>query len=66
MTEYDLKMLKKAGGIYNLGLALAIFPLDNWPKSRLIQKLQLTVARTGVDFRTDGGQVKKKPLLKKL
>ena len=63
VSPYDLKMATKAGGIYNMGLALAIFPLDNWPKSRLIQKLQLTIARTGVDFRTDGGQVKKKTLL---
>ena len=64
ITQYDLDMIEKAGGKpYNLGLALAIFPLDNWPKSRLLQTLQLKMAKVGVDYRTDGGQVKKKPLL---
>ena len=64
ITQYDLDMIKKGGGkVYNMGLALAIFPLDNYPKSRLLQTLQAKIAHMGVDYRTDGGQVKKKPLL---
>ena len=64
ITAYDMRMIEKAGGApYNIGLALAIFPLDNYPKSRLLQSVQMKIARMGVDFRTDGGQVKKKPLL---
>ena len=67
ITQYDLDMVKRAGGKpYNMGLALAIFPLDNYPKSRLLQSIQVKIARMGVDYRTDGGTVKKKPLLNAL
>ena len=67
ITQYDLKMSQKAGGEpYNMGLALAIFPLDNYPKSRLLQKIQFKIAHMGVDFRTDGGEVKKKTVLNAL
>ena len=67
ITQYDLNMVEKAGGKpYNMGLALAIFPLDNYPKSRLLQTIQVKIARMGVDYRTDGGTVKKKPLLNAL
>ena len=66
ITQYDLKMSQKAGSLYNMGLALAIFPLDNYPKSRLLQKIQFKIAHMGVDFRTDGGEVKKKTVLNAL
>ena len=64
ITQYDLRMSQKAGDEpYNMGLALAIFPLDNYPKSRLVQRFQQRIGHMGVDFRTDGGEVKKRPLL---
>ena len=66
ITQYDLNMAKKAGSLYNMGLALAIFPLDNYPKSRLLQKIQFKIAHMGVDFRTDGGEVKTKTVLNAL
>ena len=64
ITQYDLNMIKKLpdGKPYNMGLALAIFPLDNYPKSRLLQSFQLRIARMGVSFRTDSNYGKKKPL----
>ena len=65
ITPYDLNFIQRATGgkPYNMGLALGIFPLDNYPKSRLLQNIQHKIAHMGVDFRTDGGEVKKKPLL---
>lgn len=62
ITEYDLDMVEKAGGRpYNMGLALAIFPLDNYPKSRFMRAVQNRIASAGVSFRTDDSFGRKNP-----
>ena len=60
ITNYDLDMAKKAGRPYDMGLALAVFPLDNVPKSRLLRNLQLRIAKSGVSYRTEDGPREKK------
>lgn len=60
ITRYDLNMVKKAGRPYDMGLALAVFPLDNVPKSRAFFSLQLRVAKSGVSFRTENDGAKNK------
>ena len=63
ISPYDLEMCRKAGGTYDLGLALAIFPLDNVPKSRFFWNLQRRIAGSGVAYRTETeGEKKKNPL----
>ena len=64
ITRYDLDMAKKAGRPYDMGLALAIFPLDNVPKNRLLRDMQLRIAKSGVSYRTEGGGAKFNPLKK--
>ena len=56
ITRYDIEMAEKAGRPYDMGLALAIFPLDNVPKSEWFRRLQVRIARAGVAFRTEDGQ----------
>jgi len=53
ITKYDLSMAEKMGKVYDMGLALAVLPLDNVPKSRLLFSLQKRIARSGVAFRTE-------------
>ena len=55
ITKYDLAMAEKMGKYYDMGLALAVFPLDNVPKSRLLFSLQRRIARSGVSYRTEDG-----------
>lgn len=63
ITEYDMGMIEKAGGKpYNMGLALSIFPLDSYPKSRFLRTIQSRIASAGVSFRTDKSFGKKNPL----
>lgn len=63
LTPYDIKMIRKAGGEpYDLGLALAIFPLDNVPKSDWYRSLQLRVAHAGVSYRVPTEKSRKKPV----
>lgn len=67
ITQYDLNMIAKAGGKpYNMGLALAIFPLDNVPKNKLHLAAQQQIAQMGVSFRTDKGYSKKRPVINAL
>lgn len=65
ITPYDLNYIARVTGgkPYNMGLAIGIFPVDNYPKSRLLQKLQHTVAHMGAAFRMGGSDVKRRPLL---
>ena len=53
ITKYDLGMIEKAGAPYDMGLALAVFPLDNVPKSAFFRNLQHRIARAGVSYRTE-------------
>ena len=66
ITKYDMDMIRKAGRPYDMGLALAIFPLDNVPKSGWLFSLQKRIAKSGVSYRTGEGGAKKQSSLKKL
>ena len=66
ITRYDMDMARKAGRPYDMGLALAIFPLDNVPKSRLLFSLQKKIAKSGVSYRTEEGGGKRGGGLKRL
>lgn len=65
IMEYDLGNLQKHPDMtpYNMGLALAIFPLDNLPKSKFVLGLQQKIAGMGVSYRTEGDYGRKKPLI---
>lgn len=53
ITKYDLSMAEKMGKTYDMGLALAVFPLDNVPKNKLLFSLQKRIAKSGVSYRTE-------------
>jgi len=66
ITRYDLDFAEKAGRYYDMGLALAVFPLDNVPKSEQLFSMQQRIAKGGVSYRAEDGGAKKSSSLKKL
>jgi len=48
IRNYDWTEIQrtKSGAPYNMGIGLALFPLDNYPKGKLAQKLQLKASST--------------------